>query len=158
MHEYKKRLDELVRDLCWNGRFSSPSQGPTEYLLDDDGCKADFCYDILPFGKLFIEDDDPARTLSNLIKYWPWASRRPETRLVYLIHIIGDSGESVYLKHCEFVAAKMRSDLLNVGCRFEYRQIRIDGGPGWHQPDRWLPEVRRVLARIAQDEGGEGPR
>ena len=155
-YEYKARLRELIEDTCWNGRFSSPSRRPREYPLDDR-CAADFCYDVLPSGKLFVEDDDPQRALSNLIKYWPWCTRRPKIKLTYLIHIIGDHGESVHLKQCNFVAEKMREDLSGMGLHFEYRQIQIGGGPEWQEPDKWLPRVRAVLADIAH-EGAAEPR
>ena len=151
-YEYHSRLRELVEDRSWNGRFrsSSPS-GPREYPLDDR-CAADFCYDLPPAGRLFIEDDDPSRALSNLIKYWPWCTARPTIKVVYLVHIIGDRGHSVHLKQCDFVAEKMREDLSRIGIRFEYRQLRIAGSVEWHEPHKWLPKVRAVLEDVARDE------
>lgn len=149
-YEYHSRLRELIENPCWNGRFRPPSQGPREYPLDDR-CAADFCYDVSPSGKLFVEDDDPPRALSNLIKYWPWCARRPETKVTYLVHIIGDPGESVHLKQCDFVSKKMREDLSRMGVRFEYRQIKMRGGPEWQEADKWLPRVRAVLADIAHE-------
>jgi hypothetical protein len=107
---------------------------------------------MLPSGKLFVEDDDPQRALSNLIKYWLWCTRRAEIKVTYLIHIIGASGESVHLKHCDFVAAKMQDDLWSLlGVRLGYRQIHIGGGPAWQQPDTWLDEIRTVLAGIVHE-------
>lgn len=149
-YEYHQRLRELVEDACWNGRFRPPAaQGPREYPLDDR-CRADFCYDLSPAGKLFIEDDGPNTALSNLIKYWPWCVARPEVKVAHLIHIIGDRGESVYLKHCDFVSKKMRADLQRIGLRFEYRLIKMSGYQEWHEPDKWLPEVRAVLEEISR--------
>src|SRR5438067_123308 len=104
-YEYHNCLGQLVEEPFWKGRFQPLSKSPREYLLDDR-CATDFCYDLSPSRKLFIEDDDPSRALSNLIKYWPWCCARPDIKAAYLIHIIADRGESVHLKQCKFVSEK----------------------------------------------------
>lgn len=105
-YRYKKEIDTLVRNILGvSGVRESPLIGR---------CKADFCYELKPSGKLFIEDNDPQRAVNNLIKYWEWCLKYPSERPILLIHIIGTknmSKRNVYFEHCEFLKERMEKDL-----------------------------------------------
>jgi hypothetical protein len=124
-----------------------------EFALDvsDRRCRADFCYTIQPTGRLFIEDDDSARAVSNLIKYWQWCERHPGEARVALVHIV-ESRNPAQLVHCRFLAERMKKDLEP---RFRYFLVEIHN---WSVPDeQWLPHLRAVLKEVADKWGANQP-
>ena len=149
---YKREIAQLVEAPSWGGLFRVPAAGSArEYplVLPDGTGKADFCYDLGQSGKLFIEDDDDARALANLVKYWRWCLEHPEQRPVHLVHIIG-AVSGLQIGHCCFLKTRMERDLAKHG--FRYHLITIDG---WDAPEKCLPKLREVLDAVSREVAGE---
>lgn len=143
---YQDRILQMVQSPDFSSCFVAPAEGPMEFYLDISSppCRADFCYSIVPQGRLFIEDDDGARAVNNLVKYWEWCVKHDKERPVHLIHIVEKSSPG-QLVHCRFLAKRMEDDLRP---NFHYHLIEIKN---WSVPyDTWLPAVREVLQQIAE--------
>lgn len=118
----------------------APSSRIREYPLHGR-CRADFRFNIISGGCLFIEDDDGARGLSNLVKYWIWCDEHPEDRPVHVIHIL-ETSRPVSIHHIEFIGKKMEEQIPS----FYYYIIKI---PNWQIPDEnWIPKIVNVLQTI----------
>src|SRR6266850_4734502 len=99
-YPYKTKIKAAVKE--WPQRFQVPELGVREYLLQNR-CKADFCFVIKPKGYLFVEDDDGARGVNNLVKYWIWCSVHPEDRPVHVVHII-ETSRNAQIENIRFLA------------------------------------------------------
>lgn len=136
-YPYKTKIKESI---LLHSRFRVPAQGASEYRLQNR-CKADFCFDMSPSGKLFIEDDDGARGVNNLIKYWIWCEDNPNERPVHLIHIL-EMSRPAQVENIKFLAEKVERNVP----QFTFHLIALDS---WQQPDEsWMPRFREIVARI----------
>ena len=144
---YKAEIINLLENPSWSGFFKVPSSGAREYPLtsqDGNSCRADFCYELRPTGKVFIEDDEAPTALNNLVKYWRWCLHHPEEHPVHLVHIIGaDSGAGI--EHCKFLESRMKKEL--AGNTFQYHIMTVSGQ--WSAHEKWLPRLKEVLSEIA---------
>lgn len=139
MTDYKELIEQTV--LYHADRFEVPDCGAREYLLLNR-CKADFCFNIIPSGRLFIEDDDAMRGLGNLIKYWAWCELNPDALPVHVIHIL-ETSRPAAIENIKFLGDKMEQQLP----QFTYNIITLDN---WQEPyDVWLPQFKDVVANIA---------
>ena len=137
-HAYKAEIEEAVG--AHSNRFEVPEEGAREYLLQNR-CKADFCFHIKPQGQLFIEDDDSARGLNNLIKYWIWCEDHPDVGPVHLIHIL-DTTRPAQVTNIKFLARKMENGIPAIN-------FHIVKTPNWEVPtEQWLPDLRKILAGL----------
>jgi len=144
---YKEQIMNLLQDSSWQGLYKAPQSRVKEYVLTMPygTCYADFCYELGSTGKLFIEDDDAARALNNLVKYWEWCISHPDQRPVHLIHIIGEDNGAC-IDHCKFLKERMERELVRND--FNYHIITI--GREWHAPEKWLFKLKEVLTQIAK--------
>lgn len=139
-YPYKAKIEEAV--LAYPDRFSVPDGGAREYLLQNR-CRADFCFTMKPQGRLFIEDDDGMRGLQNLIKFWIWCEANPSETPIHVVHIL-ETSRPAAIQSIQFLGDKMQQQIPG----FAYHVITL---PDWQGPDEdWLPEIRNVLAGIAQ--------
>lgn len=140
-YPYKSKIEEAV--ATFPRRFLTLSSGPREYLLQNK-CKADFCFPMSPRGILFVEDDDAARAINNLIKYWIWAEKHPDYQPIHLIHIV-ETSRPAQVENLKFLAGKMQQFVSN----FTFHLITLDN---WQLPDEtWLPRFRETVKKIAED-------
>jgi len=92
---------------------------------------------------LFVEDDDGARGVNNLIKYWIWCVANPSVKAVHLVHILETSRPAQVIS-IKFLAEKMQ----DVVRGFKYHLITISS---WQVPvDSWLPELNEKLKGISE--------
>jgi len=137
-YPYKTKIKAAVKE--WPQRFQVPELGVREYLLQNR-CKADFCFVIKPKGYLFVEDDDGARGVNNLVKYWIWCSVHPEDRPVHVVHII-ETSRNAQIENIRFLAKRMQEAISG----FVYHLIPIEN---WQVPEEvWLPTFRNCLKQI----------
>ena len=137
-YPYKSKIEDAVISIA--ERFAPPSKPIREYPLQNK-CRADFCFNIIGGGRLFIEDDDASRGLSNLVKYWIWCELNANERPVYVIHII-ETSSPASIANIEFIGKKMEKQIEN----FHYHMITI---PNWSvQVETWLPNLIKVLENI----------
>jgi hypothetical protein len=139
-YPYKTMIEDAV--TAHQDSFRRPGRGCREYPLLNR-CRADFCFDIMPEGRLFIEDDDGARGVNNLIKYWMWCEDEPDIRPVHVIHIL-ETSLPAQIKAIDFLSARMEQALVG----FRYHKISIKR---WQDPpEEWLDELRLTVASIAE--------
>ena len=137
MSDYKK---EIVDCVLKNPVLAEPSSGSREFPLQNR-CRADFCFNIKPAGRLFIEDDDGARAVNNLIKYWIWCEQNPSEMPVHLVHIVEGSSPA-QLKNSLFLAEKIKKSVE----RFSYHLIEIKN---WQVPSgEWIPLLDAYVQKI----------
>ena len=137
-YPYKAKIEEAVATHA--DRFCVPDTGAREFPLQNH-CRADFCFHIKPKGQLFIEDDDGARGLSNLVKYWIWCDDHPDERPVHFIHIL-ETTRPAQVENIDFVGQRTEKAIPG----FSFHMIKI---ANWQAPDEdWLPSLRRVLNAI----------
>jgi len=140
-YPYKAAIENSV--AAFSNCFQPPEGGPREYSLANR-CRADFCYNIIPKGRLFIEDDDGARAVNNLIKYWIWCEQNLEDRPAHLIHIV-ETTRPAQIRNIKFLERKMRQHIT----RFQFHLLPIDN---WQVPDNvWVPKLQQILAQIAKE-------
>jgi hypothetical protein len=108
-------------------------------------CYADFCYELGSSGKLFIEDDEAATALNNLVKYWEWSLSHTDQRPIHLIHIIGKDNAAC-IDHCKFLKVRMENELANSDFHYHIMTINRE----WHTPEKWLPKLSDILVKIAK--------
>lgn len=138
MKPHKKAIRAAVADF--HQSFTSPT---VEHVLEDN-CRADFRFSMRPAGVLFVEDDDAARAINNLIKYWPWIEKNPDTGPWHLVHVI-ESSRPAQLKNLQFLAQKMEAAV--PGFRFHLITIK-----SWSEAvETWLPQLRRTIELIAHE-------
>lgn len=143
---YKAEIIRLLEDASWGGFFKVPVSRVREYQLTLERgrpCLADFCYELSPAGKLFIEDDEAQTALNNLVKYWRWCLQHPEERPVHLVHIIG-AASGAWIDHCGFVAERMQNELTG----FHYHPMTVNRQYANHEA--WIPELKKILTRIVE--------
>ncbi|MFC1816733.1 hypothetical protein ACFL0M_12540 [Thermodesulfobacteriota bacterium] len=140
-YPYKAKIEEAVG--AFSNKFQIPITGAREYLLQNR-CKADFCFQIHPKGMLFIEDDDGARAVNNLIKYWIWTERNPGSRPIHLIHIV-ETSLPAQIENLKFLAKKIKKAVPD----FRFHLITL---ANWQVPDEaWMPKFRETVEKIAEE-------
>lgn len=128
----------------------APDDGPDrEYPLvaGDDGrhFRADWAFHLVGGGRLFIEDDDAARALHNVTKYWMWMSARDVRERVHLVHLVGPGASDL----AEFVGRRIQAERGS----FRYYLLRV---ADWDDADTWTTALARVLDSLAEPTAGDG--
>lgn len=150
MSDTETLIKEPIRRLIAE-RFCDVLTSPTggdarEFTLrlpDGQTFRADWAFAVPSGGWLFIEDDDAARSLHNLTKYWMWLDATGQEGRVDLIHLVGPGQHAI----TEFTARMAEA----AHPAFHYHLVEV---PAWSDT-AWITELAATLERILHS-GGDG--
>ena len=144
----KRPIERLAAER-YGAALRVPKRGARAYPLPVGGrtYRADFAYRLPDDAWLFVEDDDAARAVANVAKYWRWLDAAPAGTRAHLVHLIGPRGPGA-IELASFVSEQVPASLL------DYRPIAVED---WHG-GAWLDALTRTLDAVVRDAraGGDG--
>ncbi len=143
------RTEELIKapiEKLVHERFASVSL-VREYPLGIQGRPrrflADFAFRLPEGGWVFIEDDDAARALHNVAKYWMWMEDQDVSGVVHLVHLIGPGARELPRFMGELVE--------RANPRFRHHVVEVER---W-EDEAWQDDLATIIERVMVA-GGDG--